>query len=145
MKSFSEMYNSYFASSAVYSHKEDERIFRTRFKRVWFVILIVCAAAAFIGSKFGIGGNEYHFFIASLIMVHLIAAIGLQLLTGFTGLLSMGTAAFMGVGAYTSAILITKFGWSFGPSIIAAGLVAAFLGIFVGIPSLRIKGFYLMV
>jgi len=145
VKSFSEMYNSYFASTAVYSHKEDERIFRTRFKKAWFVILIVCAAAAFIGSKFGIGGNEYHFFIASLIMVHLIAAIGLQLLTGFTGLLSLGTAAFMGVGAYTSAILISKFGWSFGPSILAAGLVAAFLGIFVGIPSLRIKGFYLMV
>ncbi|MBW2364173.1 MAG: branched-chain amino acid ABC transporter permease [Deltaproteobacteria bacterium] len=145
MKSLSEVYNSYFASTAVYSHKEDERIFRTRFKRAWFVILLVCAAVVFVGSKFGIGANEYHFFIANLILVHIIAAIGLQLLTGFTGLLSLGHAAFMGVGAYTSAILITKFGWSFGPSILVAGLVAAGFGIIVGIPSLRIKGFYLMV
>jgi len=145
VKSLSEIYNAYFASTAVFNYTEDERIFRTRFKRVWFVILLLLTACVWILSTFGIGANEYHFFIANLILVNLIAAIGLQLLTGFTGLLSLGHAAFMGVGAYTSALLITKMGWSFGPSIIAAGLVASLFGIIVGIPSLRIKGFYLMV
>jgi branched-chain amino acid transport system permease protein len=70
---------------------------------------------------------------------------GLNLLVGFTGLLSLGHAAFMGVGAYTSALLITELGCPFSLSILLAGLVAALCGIVVGIPSLRIKGFYLMV
>jgi branched-chain amino acid transport system permease protein len=112
---------------------------------VWFVILLLFVAITQIGSTFRIGANEYHYFIANLILVNLIAAIGLNLLIGFTGLLSLGHAAFMGVGAYTSALLITKLGCPFSLSIILAGLVAALSGIIVGIPSLRIKGFYLMV
>ncbi len=145
MRSFSEIYSDYFSSTAVYSYIEDERIFRTRFMRVWFVIFLVLVGLALVGSKFGIGPNEYHYFIGNLILVNLIAAIGLQLLIGFTGLLSLGHAAFMGVGAYTSALLITKFGCPFILSILIAGLMAALFGIIVGIPSLRIKGFYLMV
>jgi len=81
----------------------------------------------------------------NLILINLIAAIGLQLLIGFTGLLSLGHAAFMGVGAYTSALLITKLGYPFVLTILFGGLVAALFGVIVGIPSLRIKGFYLMV
>jgi branched-chain amino acid transport system permease protein len=99
----------------------------------------------FLGSIVGIGANEYHYFIMNLILINLISAIGLQILIGFTGLLSLGHAAFMGVGAYTSALLVTKLGCPFILSILAAGLVAALFGIIVGIPSLRIKGFYLMV
>ncbi len=99
----------------------------------------------FSGSIVGIGANEYHYFIMNLILINLISAIGLQILIGFTGLLSLGHAAFMGVGAYTSALLVTKLGCPFILSILAAGLVASFFGIIVGIPSLRIKGFYLMV
>lgn len=145
MRSLSEIYNSYFASTAVVNYKQDERIFRTKFKQVWFIILVLFVAVVWIGSKFGIGANEYYFYITNLILINLIAAIGLQLLTGFTGLLSLGHAAFMGVGAYTSALLITAFGMPFGLAILAAGLVASLFGIIVGFPSLRIKGFYLMV
>lgn len=145
MRSISEIYSSYFSSTAVFNHREDERVFRTRFKRVWFAILLVLTAITVVGAAFGIGANEYHFFILNLILVNLIAAVGLQLLVGFTGLLSLGQAAFMGVGAYTSALLITEVGCPFSLSIICAGLVAALCGIIVGIPSLRIKGFYLMV
>ena len=145
MKSLSKLYNDYFSSTAVFGYREDERIFRTRFMRAWFVIFLILIALIFLGSLFGIGANEYHYFIANLILINLIAAIGLQLLVGFTGLLSLGHAAFLGVGAYTSAILITKLGCPFILSILVAGLVAAIFGIIVGIPSLRIKGFYLMV
>jgi len=145
VRSLTEIYSDYFSSAAVFSYREDERIFRTRFKRAWFTIFLVVVAITCVGSTFGIGANEYHYFIMNLILIHLIAAIGLQLLVGFTGLLSLGHAAFLGVGAYTSALLITKFGCPFVLSIFAGGLVAAVCGIIVGIPSLRIKGFYLMV
>ncbi|MBW2061058.1 MAG: branched-chain amino acid ABC transporter permease [Deltaproteobacteria bacterium] len=145
MKSLSEVYSSIFSSTAVFSYREDERIFRTLFKRVWFTILLILAVITVIGSTFGIGANEYHYFILNLILINLIAAIGLNLLMGFTGLLSLGHAAFMGVGAYTSALLITKVGCPFVLSVVLAGLVAALFGLIVGIPSLRIKGFYLMV
>jgi branched-chain amino acid transport system permease protein len=113
--------------------------------RSWFAIFLILVALTFLGSLFGIGANEYHYFVGNLILINLIAAIGLQLLVGFTGLLSLGHAAFMGVGAYTSALLITEWGFPFILSLLLAGLVAALLGLIVGIPSLRIKGFYLMV
>ncbi|UCH22731.1 MAG: branched-chain amino acid ABC transporter permease [Deltaproteobacteria bacterium] len=145
MRSLSEIYNDYFSSTAVFSYREDERIFRTRCMRAWFAIFLILVAIIFLGSTVGIGANEYHYFITNLILINLISAIGLQILIGFTGLLSLGHAAFMGVGAYTSALLVTKWGCPFLLSILAAGLVAALLGIIVGIPSLRIKGFYLMV
>ena len=145
MRSLSEIYNDYFSSTAVFSYPEDERIFRTRFMRAWFAIFLILVAIIFSGSMLGIGANEYHYFIMNLILINLIVALGLQILIGFTGLLSLGHAAFMGVGAYTSALLITNWGCPFILSILAAGLAAALLGIIVGIPSLRIKGFYLMV
>jgi len=145
VRSISKIYNDYFSSTAVFSYREDERIFRTRFMRTWFVILIVLAALILIGSLFGIGANEYHYFIGNLILVNLIAAIGLQILIGFTGLLSLGHAAFLGVGAYTSALLIAEWGCPFILSVFAAGIVASFFGLIVGIPSMRIKAFYLMV
>lgn len=145
MKSVSDVFNSLFSSSAVYSYQEDERIFRTRFKRVWFYIFLTLVLLMVIGSKLGFGANEYHYFILNLILVNLVAVIGLNLLVGFTGLLSLGHAAFMGVGAYTSALLINHAGFPLVVSMIVAGLVAALAGLVVGIPSLRIKGFYLMV
>jgi branched-chain amino acid transport system permease protein len=139
VRSLSKIYNDYFSSTSVFSYREDERIFRTRFKRAWFAIFLILVALT------PLCANEYHYFIMNLILINLIAAIGLQLLIGFTGLLSLGHGAFMGVGAYTSALLITKLGCPFVFSILFAGLMAALFGIIVGIPSLRIKGFYLMV
>ncbi len=139
MRSFSDFYNKFFASSAIYSHKEDERIFRTRFQRFFLYIFFLLVAT------FPLYGNEYNFYILNLVLVNLIGALGLNLLIGFTGLLSLGHAAFLGVGAYTSALLITHWDLALPLSAICAGLVSALLGLIVGIPSLRIKGFYLMV
>jgi branched-chain amino acid transport system permease protein len=79
-------------------------------------------------------------------LIFALAAIGLNLLTGYTGLLSLGTGAFMGVGAYACYKLTTLF-----PSVniivwvIASGLFSAVVGVLFGLPSLRIKGFYLAV
>ncbi|MBC8421138.1 MAG: hypothetical protein H8E10_21380, partial [Desulfobacterales bacterium] len=98
MRSISQLYSDCFSSTAVFSYREDERIFRTRFKRVWFAIFLILVGLSLLGSTFDMGPNEYHYFIGNLILVNLISAIGLNLLIGFTGLLSLGHAAFMGVG-----------------------------------------------
>lgn len=145
MRSFNRLYNDLFASNAVFDYRQDERIFRTRFKRFWFWALLAMIALTVTGSSLGYGANEYHYFILNLILINLISAMGLNILVGFTGLLSLGHAAFMCVGAYTSALLITRLGVPFVFSVLAAGLCAAALGVIVGTPSLRIKGFYLMV
>ena len=78
MRSLSEIYNDYFSSTAVISYREDERIFRTRFIRTWFIILLIIVAVVLISSMLGVGANEYHYFIGNLILVNLIAAIGLS-------------------------------------------------------------------
>jgi len=89
------------------------------------------------------------FFLASVaipFLVYVLAAIGLNILTGYTGLISLGTGAFMGVGAYACYKLTTYFPdvniiiW-----ILVSGFFSAAIGIVFGLPSLRIKGFYLAV
>jgi branched-chain amino acid transport system permease protein len=139
LRSFSDLYNAYLSSNAVFSYREDERIFRTRFKRLCLIGFLVLAVLSPLVL------NDGHYFKINLVLIYLIAALGLNLLIGITGLLSLGQAAFMGVGAYTSALLVTKLGWPLILTIPCAGLVAAAAGVIVGIPSLRIKGFYLMV
>ncbi|NWF55842.1 MAG: branched-chain amino acid ABC transporter permease [Syntrophaceae bacterium] len=89
--------------------------------------------------------DEYNFYLLNLVLVNLMGALGLNLLIGFTGLLSLGHAAFLGVGAYTCALLTTHLQAPLLVGIVCGGLVAAGFGLLVGIPSLRIKGFYLMV
>lgn len=80
------------------------------------------------------------------ILIFSLAAIGLNLLTGYTGLISLGTAGFMGVGAYACYKFTTWFpGANIIVLILASGFVAAAVGAVFGLPSLRIKGFYLTV
>lgn len=83
--------------------------------------------------------------IFSQILIFSIAAMGLNILTGFTGQVSIGNAAFMSIGAYVSAILSMKIGISIYFTIIIAGFVASFFGLIIGFPSLRMKGFYLAI
>ena len=72
-----------------------------------------------------------------------IAAMGLNLLTGFNGQISIGHGAFYGVGAFTAAILVTEHGWYLEATIPVAAVLAALLGVVVGFPALRVKGLYL--
>ncbi|MCK9927586.1 branched-chain amino acid ABC transporter permease, partial [Frankia sp. Mgl5] len=81
--------------------------------------------------------------LAVLCAIASIGAIGLNILTGFTGQISIGVGAFLGVGGYTSAILTTTLGLSFWVSLPLAGIVTALVGALFGIPSLRLKGLYL--
>lgn len=87
--------------------------------------------------------NNYLLALLNLTAIAVVSAHGLNILTGFTGLISLGHAAFMGVGAYTAAILFTKFGVPWFLAIVAAGIVTAVVGIIFGLPSLRLRGMYL--
>ncbi len=79
-----------------------------------------------------------------MVGIYTVAALGLHIMTGLCGQFSMGQAAFMGVGAYTTAILTGKYGLSPWLTLPLAGLVAGLVGLVFGTPALRIKGFYLV-
>jgi branched-chain amino acid transport system permease protein len=72
-----------------------------------------------------------------------IAAMGLNLLTGFNGQVSIGHGAFFGVGAFTSAILVIDHGWTYEPTIVVAAVLSGAVGVLVGLPALRVRGLYL--
>jgi branched-chain amino acid transport system permease protein len=83
--------------------------------------------------------------MANLVGVAIVAAVGLNILTGFAGQISLGHAAFVGIGAYTAAILTTRLGVPFLLCLPLSGLSAAFFGLIVGGPSMRMKGLYLCI
>ena len=123
------------------SYAADMAVFPLRQDRIGIaVILAVAYALAFTGSDFLLQAVLIPFLVYSL------AAIGLNLLTGYAGLLSLGTGGFMGVGAYACYKLTTAFpGVNIVVWILVSGFFSAGIGVLFGLPSLRIKGFYLAV
>lgn len=112
--------------------------------------MMIWAFVAFVFIPlFGIPGLEYGFAMKAIIipvLIFTLTTLGLNILLGFAGQISLGTGAFMGVGAYACYKLTT---WFPDVNIIilffGSGFVAAFVGMIFGLPSLRIKGFYLVV
>jgi branched-chain amino acid transport system permease protein len=121
------------------TYAADEALFRTATVRAWMGVL----AVGLVVFPFLVG--DYLLYLANLVGVLAIGALGLNILTGFTGQISLGHAAFMGVGAYVAAILSTRFGLPFWLAIPAGGVGACLAGMVVGVPSLRIKGLYLAI
>jgi branched-chain amino acid transport system permease protein len=104
----------------------------------WYTALFVSLALLpVVAGEFYIGELGGVFIFAT-------AGVGLMLLTGYTGLVNLGQAAFFGIGAYTNAILLTK-GLSSLVALPAAALLAALVGALIGIPTLRMTGFYLAI
>jgi branched-chain amino acid transport system permease protein len=89
--------------------------------------------------------HEYYLSVANLVWIAVIGALGLNILVGYTGQISIGHGAFMSVGAYTAANLATRLDSPWPVNLLAGGLMAAAVGAVVGIPSLRIKGLYLAI
>ena len=88
---------------------------------------------------------RYWVFFAGLLGINIVATHGLNIMMGYTGLLSLGHAAFLGVGAYTVALAQAHLGLPFWLAIPLAGVSAAVIGVGFGLPSLRIRGLYLVI
>lgn len=88
---------------------------------------------------------EYYLQIAYTAGIAIIMALGLNLITGVTGQLTLGHAAFMSIGAYASAYVSIQFGLPFVLALLVGGLVAAFFGLLLGFPTLRLRGDYLAI
>ncbi len=87
--------------------------------------------------------NDYILHLLNLVCIYAIVAVGLNILTGYTGQLSLGHGAFFGIGAYTGALLAAKAGFPFFLAIPIAGVLATMIGSIFAIPALRLKPIYL--
>jgi branched-chain amino acid transport system permease protein len=121
------------------NYLQDTQLFKYPSTLGWTLILIAVLLAAPLVM------GTYWVSLLILIGINIIVALGLNLVTGYTGQVSLGHAAFFAVGAYTSAVLTGKFGLSFWLALPAAGVVGALVGIVVGLPALRLKGLYLAI
>ena len=121
------------------NYMQDIRLFKFKSTLVWYLLLIGMLLLAPLVL------DTYWVSVMNLIGIYVIVALGLNLLTGYTGQISLGHAAFFAIGAYTSAILTGKFGIPFWMALPAAGVLAALVGIFIGLPALRLKGLYLAI
>jgi len=102
----------------------------------WYsLLMVVLVAAPWLFA-------EYWLAQLTFVLIYSIVGLGLMLLAGFTGLFSIGHAAFLGVGAYTQAVFV-NMGVPFPIALALAGLLSAAVGIVVGLPALRVKGIYL--
>ncbi len=120
-----------------YSYAKDMAILRTKTHWALFIALLILVFTA------PLYWDNYLLGVANLIGITLIAAVGLNILLGYCGQLSIGHAGFIAVGAYTAAILTNTFELPFLVGLICAGLMAGLVGLIFGIPSLKVKGFYL--
>jgi branched-chain amino acid transport system permease protein len=119
-------------------YDQDLRLFRHGGQVFWYALLFaVLLAAPWWASEYML--TQLHF-----IGIYAIVGLGLMLLVGFTGQISLGHAAFLAVGAYTEALLQAA-GWPFWLTLPAAALLSAAVGIVVGLPALRLKGIYLAI
>ena len=119
------------------SYTTDNAVVHTRTQWVMLIGLLVLL---FIAPVF-LSGHMIG--ILSMVCIFVVAVLGLNILTGLCGQISLGQAAFMGVGAYTTAIMMGKFGVSFWIALPCAGIAGGLVGLIFGLPSLRCKGFYL--
>jgi branched-chain amino acid transport system permease protein len=86
--------------------------------------------------------NDYYRDITTLTGMYIILALGLNIIVGQAGLLNLGYVAFYAIGAYTYAILSTRYGLAFWPGLVAGALSSAFFAVLVGLPTLRLRGDY---
>ena len=121
------------------TYSNDMKMFGTTGAKIkaLLIVIVVLSLPLFV-SNYWIG-------LLTLCAIASIGAIGLNILTGFTGQISIGVGAFLGVGGYTSAILTSTYGLSFWIALPIAGVVTALIGGVFGIPSLRLKGLYLAI
>ncbi|MDR3531521.1 MAG: branched-chain amino acid ABC transporter permease [Rhodopila sp.] len=105
----------------------------------WLIAILVLLAAIVPVAGF----TDYHLFQLTMVVVYAIAILGLSLLTGFNGQISLGHGAFYAIGAYTTAILMTTWNVPYWLTLPVSAVVCAGVGFLLGLPALRLGGLYL--
>jgi len=128
-------------------YAKDQSWWQTGFIKFKMILLLLIV---FIGIPLLPG---YYTSVATMVGYTAMGALGVQLLIGYTGLITLGHAAFLAVGAYTSTLLVLQFPWpqffidwglAYPLSILVAGIVAGLWSVLFGLPSAKVKGFYLI-
>ena len=104
---------------------------------IWLVVLLL--VIPFVVT------NKYYMHLVNTVLILSILTAGLNILTGYCGQISIGHAAFYGIGAYASAILTVKLGLSFWLALPLSGLITGLLGYVIGKPTLKLSGSYLAI
>jgi len=122
-----------------YDYARDMAVLRTKTHWAFFIglLIIVFTAPLYLGN--------YWLSVFNLIGITIITVTGLNILIGYCGQLSIGHAGFMAVGAYTTAVLTNRLGFPFLAGLICSGFSAGLIGLIFGLPSVRVKGFYLAI
>jgi len=121
------------------AYYEDIELFKSGVILFWTISLLV------VLFTIPLYASNYWLYLFNLIMVHIILAVGLNILVGSTGQISLGHAGFFAIGAYATVLLMTKLQVPFFAAIIIAGFITAFFGFILGLPALRLEGPYLTI
>lgn len=127
-----------YCGDVVETYIQDESVFKTKTIRILVAILACCIGLL------GAVASPYMVYLLIFIGISIIGAIGINIITGFSGMISIGHGAFVGLGAYATAIFTDRLGMPFIISLPLSGLFTSCVGILFGFPSLRIKGLYLL-
>jgi branched-chain amino acid transport system permease protein len=118
---------------------EDVELFRSGTILTWSIVLLVFLFTLPVYLP------SYNIYLLNIIMVNIILAVGLNILVGYTGQISLGHAGFFAIGAYGTSLIMMNFHFPFFAAIILAALIAAFFGFIIGLPALRLEGPYLAI
>lgn len=121
------------------NYYEDVRIFSSGVVLFWFAAFLVFL------SIFPLFAKNYHIYMVNFMAINIIVALGLNLLIGYTGQISLGHGGFFAIGAYGTIVLMTKFGVPFVLALPLSALIAALFGFLLGLPALRLEGPYLSI
>ncbi|HHO76922.1 MAG TPA: branched-chain amino acid ABC transporter permease [Deltaproteobacteria bacterium] len=121
------------------NYYEDIEVFGSIAVTVWSIAFLVFTFTLPLYTP------NYYIYLLNIVLVNVILAVGLNILVGYTGQISLGHAGFFAIGAYATALLMTHFPVPFLPALIIAGLIAAFFGFIIGLPALRLEGPYLAI
>jgi branched-chain amino acid transport system permease protein len=118
---------------------EDVRLFSSAAVVFWFSLLILVLAL------FPLLFKNYYVYVVNYMAINVLVAIGLNMLVGYTGQISLGHAGFFAIGAYGTIVLMTRAHFPFLPALVTAALITALFGFLIGLPALRLEGPYLSI
>ena len=121
------------------NYYEDVQFFSSKVVLIWFLALLIFLAVSPHFLK------NYTVYMANFLAINVIVAVGINILVGFTGQISLGHAGFFAIGAYGTIILMTKAHFPFILALPAAAIATALFGFLLGLPALRLEGPYLSI